>query len=167
VIVTEAPFTVEGQHAILEKMLRGFFMRRMPFRLVDDAIQETLAKCLAAEKRNRALDPENPRPINLGYVIRAAKSVWHDQWSSERGYASLDEMQAATGYEPASRVLPQSNPEYVLSLLTHTQQRAAILRDIGYSLAEIAIMEHTTVDGVKALLYRARCRIRAEEERAS
>jgi RNA polymerase sigma factor (sigma-70 family) len=129
--------------------------------LVDDLVQETLAKVLAAWER---IDPDTAIPYAITTARNVVASTWRQADTTGRNLHRVVDLLPAD--RPEDAVLDREESDAVTAALTHLPDRDRALlvaHDVeGRELADLAREAATTPGALAAQLKRTRARLRVE-----
>jgi len=129
--------------------------------LVDDLVQETLAKVLGSWGR---IDPATLIPYAITTARNVVASTWRQADTSSRNQHRVVDLLPAD--RPEDAVLGQESRDAVATALTHLSVRdrdSLLAHDVdGRDLASLAAEQRTTSGALAAQLKRARARLRVE-----
>ncbi|CAA9351956.1 MAG: Anti-sigma B factor RsbT [uncultured Frankineae bacterium] len=129
--------------------------------MVDDLVQETLAKVLTAWGR---IDPDTAIPYAIATARNVVASTWRHLDTTERNLHRVVDLLPAD--RPEDAVLDREEGDAVATALTHLPDRDRALlvaHDVeGRELAELARESSTSPGALAAQLKRTRARLRVE-----
>ncbi len=153
-LTTEESDLVEQYYKAHYELLFKYAFRTLHDRsLAEVAVQETF---LAASSRVEKLkDSEKP----VGWLFNALKytikTIQRDRAAVLDHFVPLEDMEISSEDAPAPEEYSGNDPDWVLLRRFYVD---------GYSLAELAAEENTTVEALKMRLYRARQRLRNDPQ---
>lgn len=144
----------------LRRWLTGFFVRRLPPGVVDDAVQDTL---IAIHDKRHTYDRDRPfKP----WLVAVARYKWIDRLRSLSRTPTelLDDDIAVDGHESA--VMSATVLDQLLSELKPAQQTVIRLVKLeGYSIEEASVRTGQSSSLVKVNIHRGLARMAAMVER--
>jgi RNA polymerase sigma-70 factor (ECF subfamily) len=136
--------------------LRGYFARRLPYSMVDDAVQETL---LGLHEKRHTYDPL--RPFGQ-WLVAIARYKWIDRLRAQRTASAevLPDHLSAEDHAPAvtsavvlERLLETLNPRQALAI--------RLVKIQGLSIQEAAVRSGQSVSLIKVNIHRGLARLTA------